>query len=90
MDAIKINAALTKYALEIPANAMINPPVACPAMDEIKQEDELSDIAFCKFVRGTIAAIMLLAAGDEKDLIMPVKNTVMKMTVNFVVTVNCN
>ena len=82
-SAVNIRAALIKYALEIPASAISNPPVACPVMDDIKYVDELIEIAFCNTLRGTIAAIMLLPAGAAKERIMPVRKTVKSITETF-------
>ena len=74
----------------MPANAINKPPVAWPAIDETKYEEELMDIAFCNFPRVTIAASILFAAGCENERIIPVAKTVQSITLIFVDGVKLN
>ena len=88
IPAVKIKAAVIKYELEMPMNAINNPPMAWPPIDDISQVDELYEMAFCNCSRDTMAAIILLAEGPAKERMIPVQKTTDNITISFVEFVN--
>ena len=54
-------------------------------MEDINHVDELYEIAFGKFIFGTMAGIILFADGPANERIIPVQKT----TVKIIRTFNC-